>query len=206
MLISQHAYLYRFCSTPSGISSSAPESEWINNTKVWLDVWDPDSGFHFPDRQPERCPFLLPSDFFQETWNNRTEDQTPKHTQTQTKETSSVENGYWGATAAGPRCPDVPRWMVKLGIMSLSLDTLQACVSKAWKWSHMLSLSRRYSVNSPVKLMRSLTPCTKHLDQALILRGLSRKWDTHWINKTQNHFDKNIVTVQLWSQRAVNLI
>lgn len=70
-----------FCSPPSGVSGSAPEWEWINNTKVWLDVWDPDSGFHFPDREPGRCPFLLPSNFFQESWNNRTEHQTPNTTQ-----------------------------------------------------------------------------------------------------------------------------
>lgn len=55
-----------FSSPPSSVSGSAPEWKWINNTKVWLDVWDPASGFHFPDRAPGRCPFQLPSNFFQE--------------------------------------------------------------------------------------------------------------------------------------------
>lgn len=58
---------------------------------------------------------------------------------------SSVENGYWGGNAAGPRRPDVPKWTVKFNIMSLSLDTL--CVSEAWNWSHMLSLVRRFYVD-----------------------------------------------------------
>lgn len=40
-------------------SGSIPEWEWINNTKVWLDVWDPDSGFYFPDRELGRSVSIL---------------------------------------------------------------------------------------------------------------------------------------------------
>lgn len=36
---------------PQASPGCAPEWEWINNMKVWLDVWDPASGFHFPDKR-----------------------------------------------------------------------------------------------------------------------------------------------------------
>lgn len=37
----------------------------------------PDSGFHFPDGEPGRCLFRLPSNFFQESWNNQQDHRTP---------------------------------------------------------------------------------------------------------------------------------
>lgn len=80
------------------------------------------------------------------SWNNQTEHQTP-NTLGHNKRADSfflcgklIRRGY----TAGPRRPDVPKWTVKFGFMSLSLDTL--CVSEAWNWSHMLSLVRRYYV------------------------------------------------------------
>lgn len=68
---------FKACWFPNLLLSSPPPGrrprlcnrEWINNMKVWLDVEDPDSGFHFLDREPGRCLFLLPSNFFQESWS-----------------------------------------------------------------------------------------------------------------------------------------
>lgn len=75
-LISQLAFLHPcLLSLPSGVSGQAPESGRINNTKVWsvpwMDVWSPESGFHFPDKKaPGGCPFLLPSNSFRgKSWN-----------------------------------------------------------------------------------------------------------------------------------------
>lgn len=93
-----------------------------------------------------RCLFRLPSNFFQKSWNNQTEHQTPI-TLGHNKRPDSfflcgklIPRRY----TAGPRRPDVPKWTVKFGTMSLSLDTLRE--SEAWNWSHMLSLVRRYYV------------------------------------------------------------
>lgn len=105
------------CSPPSGVSGSAPESEWINNTKVWLDVWDPDSGFHFPYREPGRCPFRLPGNFFQEGWNNQTDEATNTDTLGGNKRVDSfflrelagklTPRRRRRRCGAGPRRPDV---------------------------------------------------------------------------------------------------
>lgn len=100
-----------FCSPPSGVSGSAPAWEWINNTKVWLDVWDPDSGFHFPDREPGRCPFLgCLATFSRKAGTIKTEHPTPSSTRSDTNKRaeSSVEgNWYWGGAlrvSPSPRC------------------------------------------------------------------------------------------------------
>lgn len=131
---------------PLGVSGRAPEWEWINNTKVWLDVWDPDSGFHFPDREPGWCPFQLLSNFFLENWNNQ--DGGPQHhTQiwhtTKGLDSFSPLSELWKTdtkevcSTAGPRCPDVGRWGSNSALCH-SHWTLK------WNRSHVLSLVRRY--------------------------------------------------------------
>lgn len=78
MLISQLAFLHPcLLSFPSGVSGPTPESGRINNTKVWsvswMDVSDPESGFHFPDKKaPGGSLFLIPSDSFRgKRWKTR---------------------------------------------------------------------------------------------------------------------------------------
>lgn len=169
-----------FCSPPSGISGSAPEWEWINNTKVWLDVWDPDSGFHFPDREPGRCPFRLPSNSFLENWNNQDEAPNTQRARTQQKGStpfsspSSVGKLIPRRHTAGPRRPDVLKvdgqfqhYVTVTGHFMCLKHEIEATCFPLWG-----GLTSSHCI--PMKLMPSLTPSTKHLDQALIVYSLSR--------------------------------
>lgn len=57
MWISSHTYFSRLLLLlPASLAGL--HGGWINHMKVWLCVWDPDSGFHFFHREPGRCPFL----------------------------------------------------------------------------------------------------------------------------------------------------
>lgn len=110
----------RLCSPPSGVSGVTPERKWINNTKVWLDVWDPDSGFHFPDRELGWCPFRLLSNSFRKAGTiGRSTKHTPTHkgvTSFPPAQGKLIPNG-----AAVPHLPNVPNYQIIL--MWLSLDT-----------------------------------------------------------------------------------
>lgn len=109
---------------PQAFLAAQQSEKRINDTKVWLDVWDPDSGFHFPDREPGWCLFLLPSNFFWESWNNQT--QTGR---TQTKGQSRIVPYLLSSTetdtvGGAHQMFQGKKGMVKFSVRSLTLDTL----------------------------------------------------------------------------------
>lgn len=128
-LISQLAFLCPcLLSLPSGVSGRAPESGRINNTKVWsvpwMDVWSPESGFHFPDKKaPGGCPFLLPSNSFRgESWNTRRTENKKRERLFYPGRISEGETGKLIRTRR-PRAPKLFRRSVSV-VTSPSADTL----------------------------------------------------------------------------------
>lgn len=145
--------------------------------KVWLDVWDRDSGFHFPDRKPGRCTFQLPGSFFfffsQESWNNQTEHQTPNALWTQQKgqllypswALRKTDTEQVGFRSSSPRCCHC-HWTL---YMCLKHEIGASCFPL---WSRIMS-----SRCSPVKWSphwhTGLWTCTDSL------QTLGKEWHTY---------------------------
>lgn len=102
-----------FCSPPSGVSGRAPEWEWINNMKVWLDLWDPDSGFHFPDRESlDGVRFCCLATFSRKAGTMRRSTKHPKYVDTTKGVDSFFLSEPWGKidTEVVHHFPDVANW------------------------------------------------------------------------------------------------